>query len=91
MLLLFILTWNNGAFWPFGVTFSKMFIAVMGQSGLKPNEGIFMILTWSLVCKVFDHLIRTWRPRETRKMSLRANCCNGEKAFIKGPSWICVK
>ena len=41
-----------------------------------------MIFTISLVCMVFVHFIKIWRPGGAKNMSPLVNCSNGEKAVI---------
>ena len=45
-----------------GVIWSKFFIAVTGQIGFDPRDGILRILTDFLSWSVFDHFIINWMP-----------------------------
>ena len=48
-----VLTWKTGRFLPLGTSESTFLRAKTRQSGLEPRDGNLMVLTLSLVYKVF--------------------------------------
>ena len=52
---------------------NKFFIALTGQMGFFPREGILRIFTVFFDCMVLDHLTSKWRTGGANMTSLRAN------------------
>ena len=69
----FVFYWNKCELLAPGVMESRFLMALTGQIGLSPREGIFNILTAFLACMVLDHFINSRSPGEANITSPRAD------------------